>query len=934
MDALPEADRHLAELLVAQGLCTRGQVDECRALLQRLAENGVRPIPPLGQILAQKGYLGEPASRTVPPEAPAPERRVDRYVLEERLGAGGMGEVWRARDPILGRTVALKFLRYDDPQDVERFRREAQIAAQISHPNLAAVYEFGEHGGRPYLSMQFISGGTLRSVGRGDPRLIAKLIRDAARAVQAAHDRGVIHRDLKPDNLMIEGDRVYVMDFGLAKRVAVDATASGILTGTPAYMAPEQASGQSLDPRADVWALGATMYDLLSGSPPFPGTEVLEILRRIVTEEPRPLRKVPQDLATIVMKCLEKERARRYATAEDLAADLDRWLAGEAIRAHPPTAMYRLRKHVRRHRPAYAAAGLAVAAIAVTLAIFVPRWLAERRAREWEQARRAAMDRARPHVDEARKLLNALHAIRTQKDHPRAEAEAIAARAEEELRRALEIAPSHPEALLESARLWIVREDPARAEAACTEAIRSDPQFAGAYLLRAILRLMVHHFAGEGCRVERVDEGIGSDLEAARAWSRESWQLEFAEGLLLLHQRRRAEAATKLEEYAGRARSDPQAWGWAAHAHSHVGNHDRAEQMCANGLRFFPDSWKLLLQRAEARRALWKLPEALEDALEAVRLRPSDASTWLELCRVRIARHEFDGAREAAERGVACADSRSTPDALWLRAEVRFQQGLEMKEGRADEARRLFTDALVEFAQAHEARPASRAFRTGRIKALVALGRFAEARAICDEAIDRNPRDGQAWLDRAYVHRNSGTPESAIADADRAIELLGSEAAAAYELRAHARALLGQTEAAIVDFTRAIEEGVDLAATWYNRGSLRFQLNRPREAVEDFSEALRRDPKYLSAWKKRARARMVLKDDPGVVEDLTRALELHPCVDCRSNRAMAKARLEDFEGAAADLEQVLETAPKNWPDRAMTEKYLEQVRADLKRRKP
>ncbi len=274
----------------------------------------------------------------------APGSDVGRYRLESKLGAGGMGEVWRAADAELGRPVALKFLRGDDPDEVARFKREAQIAAQLAHPNIAAIYEVGDAGGRPFIAMQCVDGRTLSHAARGDVRLAVRLVRDAALAVQYAHQQGVIHRDLKPSNIMVEGGpadpRVYVMDFGLAKRVSREQslTTSGMLMGTPAYMAPEQARGESrrITARSDVYSLGATLYELVAGRPPFDGRDVIDLLVKVVQEDPTPLARVDRDLGTIIMKCLEKEPARRYASARDLADDLTRWLAGEAIAAHAP----------------------------------------------------------------------------------------------------------------------------------------------------------------------------------------------------------------------------------------------------------------------------------------------------------------------------------------------------------------------------------------------------------------------------------------------------------------------------------------------------------------------------------------------------------------------------------------------------------------------
>ena len=299
------------------------------------------------------------------------------YELIRELGRGGMGVVYAARQVSLDRVLALKLLasRPGSGADVQRFLREAVAAAGLDHPNLVPIYEVGEHEGRHYYGMKLIDGGSLAQHAprlKDDPRAAASLVAQVARAVHYAHERGVLHRDLKPANVLLDGrGRPYVADFGLARRVDGEAglTVSGSVVGTPAYMAPEQAEGrrEAVTTAADVYGLGAILYELLTGRPPFPGESVLEVLALVRDAEPEPPSRVnpgaPRDLQTIALKCLEKAPRDRYPSAAALADDLERWLDGKPIAARPASPRERLVKWAVR-RPS-AAALLVASAVAV-----------------------------------------------------------------------------------------------------------------------------------------------------------------------------------------------------------------------------------------------------------------------------------------------------------------------------------------------------------------------------------------------------------------------------------------------------------------------------------------------------------------------------------------------------------------------------------------
>jgi serine/threonine protein kinase len=318
--------------------------------------------------------------------APGGPPAVPGYELLEVLGRGGMGVVYRARHVRLDRVVALKMIlaaEHAGPEREARFRHEAESAARLQHPNIVQVFEVGEHDGYPYLALEYVAGGNLAERLGGLPqpsREAAELIEALARAVQHAHERGVIHRDLKPANVLLAEDGTpKVADFGLAKRLDVTAaqTQSGELIGTPRYMAPEQALGRAggIGPATDVHALGAILYEALTGRPPFQGATLPETLEQVWLQEPVPPRQlqphVPVDLETVCLKCLRKEPRLRYASAEGLAEDLRRFLAGEPVRARPLGRLGRLWRWCRR-RPLVAAltASLGLALTAGFVAVF------------------------------------------------------------------------------------------------------------------------------------------------------------------------------------------------------------------------------------------------------------------------------------------------------------------------------------------------------------------------------------------------------------------------------------------------------------------------------------------------------------------------------------------------------------------------------------
>ncbi|HKX60900.1 MAG TPA: protein kinase, partial [Verrucomicrobiae bacterium] len=325
------------------------------------------------------------------------------YELVEEIARGGMGVVYKARQVSLNRTVALKMILAGDfssPAMVERFQTEAEAAARLEHPNIVPVYEIGTHEGQHYFSMRFLDGGTLTQAmarEKFSPRRTAELVVKVARAVHHAHQRGILHRDLKPGNILFDqAGEPHVADFGLAKVLEHDSslTQSAAVMGTPSYMAPEQAAGHTkqLSTAADVYSLGAILYELLTGRAPFRGPSPAETLRQVIEVEPKRPHllnaAVDRDLETLCLKCMEKEPQRRYGSAETLAEDLERWLRCEPVLARPTSGFERTIKWARRRPTVTALAACVVLVATFGIAGVLWQW------RNAESARTVAVQKA------------------------------------------------------------------------------------------------------------------------------------------------------------------------------------------------------------------------------------------------------------------------------------------------------------------------------------------------------------------------------------------------------------------------------------------------------------------------------------------------------------------------------------------------------------
>ena len=837
---------------------------------------------------------GDPADRD--PFDVFPVTNWDRYELVEFVGRGGMGDVFKARDPRLGRFVALKFLRRDDPDQVKRFLREAKVQARVEHENLCPVYEVGDVEGHSYIAMQYVSGGSIKEIADLlSPIDKVEIMVDVADALHAAHQAGLIHRDIKPANILVERNpggswHPYVVDFGIARDMDTphELTMSGMVLGTPAFSAPEQIRGESsnLDRRTDVYGLGATIYWFLTGRSPYEGAYT-EVLSGVADRDPVPPhridRTIPVDLETIVLKCLEKEQDRRYPTARELSEDLRRFLAGEPITARPATIFYKLGKRVRKHPRLVTAA---VATIAAFVALGMVSLRTNLQTRRQAAVAQLLSDRATEIESFARvAAMMPLH-DRTEEQHA---IERRMAAIEEEMERLGDISsgPGH----YALGRGWLTLQDYAAARRHLGLAMEMDSSRPGvAYALgMALGRLyqldltIARRIDNDELRDARIKE-IERDLRdpaLALLRSGENTAVEapqYAEALISFY-------GGHLEEALAATRTAFEAEEWLYEAK--LLEADILVEMAA-GRRLNGDADGALLNLAEA-------DAAYNLAADIARSDPSiyegQCALWTQIMDIRSRRGEavvepFESAVAACDRALRIAPGRSLvheklSHLYWRWADIVNDRGgtaqpfLEQSISSAERAIELDPESVPAY------------FTKGgalTVSALRKMGRGEDPRATLEQAIS--------------------SFESAIA-IDPGFVLAHDDLGYAWERKARYEMDIGldprpSLDHAVAAFQRAIEINPDYANAYNNSGIALWRRGRfeqrtgsdpgdtLNEAIAAFGAAIERNPTYAYAFANRGLARRTLAmfrieqdlDPSDALEsagaDLDTALEINP----------------------------------------------------------
>jgi len=783
----------------------------------------------------------------LPPEVAAapPDARLGRYVLVQRIGSGGFGEVWKAWDTQLARWTAVKLLKGRDDEEIARFTREAQTAGRLSHPHIAAVYEVGQEGGRHFIAMQLIDGQTLKTYPRTDRAALVRLVRDAARAVAHAHGLGIVHRDLKPENIMVErgtversngltAERVFVMDFGLARAVhgGSKLSVSGTVVGTPAYMSPQQARGERVDARTDVYSLGATLYEILADRPPFHGRDIVDILVAVCQDEPRPPRRIDPsinaDLETIVLKCLEKDADRRYPSAAALADDLDRFLAGEPISARPASFVYRLRKRIAKRKGLVALAFVAVIALGATLAILLTRLTAvERTRRLWgdisDPLSQAEIYERAGHLDEARKRLD----------------------------RGIEV---------------------------CRRFLQSHESAHARYFLGRLLRR----------RGDR--DAARAELDRAVALDGSLGEARYERGLLLV---------TEFD------RLFMTAYGHRVVGEEDIQRHAPLRELrrlivddlsAAAGTSSYFHATDALYGRAELARIQWRPDQAESLLRQILEKEPLHAEACISLAYILTYTRRLDEAEEMCAR--ASKANRGLRRAFSARATLLLERIFMTPHD--PRVRQWSGAALADAEHIVELDPDAVTSYLVRGLARVECADLDGALADYNRALDLDPRFGVAYFNRGIVHGKRGDWARAKEDFDRAATL-GDVGHDLFFNRGAARAKLGDLPGAIEDFTRAI--GLHPAPdTFAARGMQHHARGDPARAEADYDEAIRRDPRCANAWLGRGNILSHRGDAAGAIAAYTSAIEAAPEVEEPwYNRGLAHFERRDFASAVRDF---------------------------------
>jgi tetratricopeptide (TPR) repeat protein len=809
---------------------------------------------------------------------------VPGYELLSELGRGGMGVVYKAVHTKLRRVVALKMVlagAHASSEQLARFATEAEAVAALQHANIVQIYEIGEQNGLPFFSLEFVDGQPLDKRLAGKPhaaREAAKLLEPIARAMHFAHERGIVHRDLKPANVLLTGDGVpKITDFGLAKKLESDSsqTKSGALMGTPSYMAPEQARGQTnqAGPPADIHAMGAMLYEMLVGRPPYLGATPMETMMQVTHSEPVSPRKLmpslSRDIETICLKCLQKEPAGRYPTSGELADDLKRFLAGEPIQARPVSAPERAWRWCRRN-PRIAGLSAAVFLLLTTASVALGKLAVD--ASQQRQVSEETRKLAGLRLEQATNAISTGDARRAMDLLRGRDARLGMARDLADVLQEWETLQNQVEAYAEFKRLL------AEAHFAALSGDRND-QLDAREMLQDLLQLRAEIRDGTSRGAAGLPPLNAEQSRLFREYEFEAFLLaEFTEYNLF----------AESDDVEERTEALERAMSWL----------NEAEQI-------LPDTRTLYVQRASVWGLLGKPEAGRADLERAKSAEPSSAVDhfWHGLAEFMRA----NGARADGQTAEATGYYRSAVAeyAAVLRLNPRDFWGYVQWAGCHLELGE-FADAVIGTTAAIEIDPDHAMAYVNRAIAQLKLGKFEDAQADLEAALAIDSDCAEAYYNRALAEIHLKGEEAALNDLNRAIESKGTFHDARLK-RAEIFRDMKRNDDALADYAHLVENSRDPTQDRLRRASFLRELGRFDEAEADYDAVLLRDPTNRTALWSRSGLWADQNRPEDAVTDLDQILRDHPDdVESLSRRAELNRRLKRNVPALADFTQLVE----------------------------
>ncbi|MFH1226595.1 MAG: tetratricopeptide repeat protein [Planctomycetota bacterium] len=769
-----------------------------------------------------------------------------KYTLEKKLGQGGMGAVYLALDPALNRKVALKVITSKDEKLLERFQREASAVAKLKHPNIVQVYEAGIINKQHYFTMDYVEGTPLDKLiqAKSKPSFqnIAKIILQVASALHYAHSQKIIHRDIKPGNILIDKNgETFLTDFGVAKQLTGldrSLTITGTAIGTPNYMPPEQAQGKKdeIDPRSDIFSLGATLYHCLTGQMPFDGNEIYEVLSKVINEDPPApssiARIIPKDLETICLQCLNKDKSKRYQTAGALAQDLKQYLEGAPITARRTSYLARFRIKVKKNKMAsLAITGAIVILITVVIGLMTSSAGKEKeiesyrteaknafekndydKAKEWSTKLLALApddETIKGILKKSEKIIKAQEDKKQQVDKQVKEAAAKAQRTVDLRAKAKEILERATGAPTPEQKIKLAQ-----------EALAIDSTFGDAY------QVIGYAYKEKGDN-DKAYEYFSKAIEATPTLAYSYYERAF------ITQYIRNKPDEAIADFEKVLELDPNSHiGWFAKGNIALNKqkYDDAIASFSKTIELYPEYDWAYNNRGNVYRAKGEIEQAIKDLNKAIELNPKFAEAYINRGSAYQDKDELD--RAIADYNEALRLAPKLAPAYTNRGTA-YQNKGELDKAIADYNEALRLDP--KYANAY----------TTRGNAYAKKGELDRAIADHNEALRLDPKDTTAYTNRGIAYKNKGEIDRAIKDYDKAIEL-NPRYANAYTNRGNAYYKKGDLDRAIADWTKAIELNPKNANAYTGRGIAYADKKDYKRAIVDFEMVLKLAPNHPS----------------------------------------------------------------------------------------